>query len=81
MKDFNTYWKEKAQKRRKKWAALSNKYAEQHSQLEEIRQEVFMPLDYVAGIELDSYNINHTSPTFSLPNSLIKNYKQHIPWQ
>lgn len=38
MKDFNTYWKEKAQKRRKAWAAKAKRFAEQHTQLEEKEQ-------------------------------------------
>lgn len=58
-KDFNTYWEEKAQKRRKSWAAKAKRYAEQHTQLEDIRREVFLPIDYTPGFELNDYKILH----------------------
>ena len=58
-KDFNTYWEEKAQKRRKSWAAKAKRYAEQHTQLEDIRKEVFLPIDYTAGFDLDDYKVLH----------------------
>ena len=47
MTTFNEYWKEKAQKRRKSWAAKAKRFAEQHTQLEDIRKEVYLPLDLV----------------------------------
>lgn len=47
MTTFNEFWKEKAQKRRKSWAAKAKRFAEQHTQLEDIRKEVYLPLDYV----------------------------------
>lgn len=53
MKDFNTYWKEKAQKRRKAWAVKTKRFAEQHTQLESIRKDVFLPLDYAANSSLE----------------------------
>ena len=37
---FNEYWKEKAQKRRKSRAAKAKRFAERHTQLEDIRKEV-----------------------------------------
>ena len=40
MTTFNEYWKEKAQKRRKSWAARSKRFAERHMQLATIRSEV-----------------------------------------
>lgn len=58
-KDFNTYWEEKAQKRRKSLAAKAKRYAEQHTQLEDIRREVFLPIDYTPGFELDDYKVLH----------------------
>lgn len=36
-KDFKTYWKEKAQKRRKSWPAKAKIHAERHLQLEDVR--------------------------------------------
>ena len=59
MMDFKTYWEEKAQKRRKSWAAKAKRYAEQHTQLENIRKEVFLPIDYAAGFDLDDYKVLH----------------------
>ena len=56
---FNEYWKEKAQKRRKSWAAKAKRYAEQHTQLEDIRKEVYLPIDYAAGFDLDDYKVLH----------------------
>ena len=43
---FNEYWKEKAQKRRKSWAAKAKRFADRHAQLEDIRMEVYLPLDF-----------------------------------
>ena len=40
MKTLNEYWKEKAQKRRKSWAAKAKRFAERHLQLAAIRSEV-----------------------------------------
>lgn len=59
MKDFNTYWKEKAQKRRKAWAAKAKRFAEQHTQLESIRKDVFLPLDYATNSSLDDIKMPH----------------------
>ena len=55
MKTFNEYWKEKAQKRRKSWAAKAKRFAEQHTQLEDIRKEVYLPLNYAANFDLEDY--------------------------
>ena len=52
---FNEYWKEKAQKRRKAWAAKAKRYAESHAQLEEIRNMVYLPLDYTPDFYLGEY--------------------------
>ena len=52
---FNEYWKEKAQKRRKSWAAKAKRFAEQHAQLEDIRKEVYLPLGFSASFNLDDY--------------------------
>jgi hypothetical protein len=38
--EFNTYWEEKAQKRRKSWASKAKRFAERHMQLAAIRSEV-----------------------------------------
>ena len=56
---FTDYWKEKAQKRRKSWAAKAKRFAEHHTQLEDIRMEVFLPIDYTAGFDLDDYKVLH----------------------
>jgi len=40
MTTFNEYWKEKALKRRKSWAAKAKRFAERHLQLAAIRSEV-----------------------------------------
>ena len=59
MTGFKTYWEEKAQKRRKSWVAKAKRYAEQHTQLENIRKEVFLPIDSAAGFDLDDYKVLH----------------------
>ena len=56
---FNEYWKEKAQKRRKSWAAKAKRFAEQHMQLAEIRKEVYLPLDYGANFSFEDYKPEH----------------------
>lgn len=55
MTTFSEYWKEKAQKRRKSWAAKAKRFAEQHTQLEDIRKEVYLPLGYAANFDLEDY--------------------------
>ena len=59
MTDFKTYWNEKAQKRRKSWAAKAKMYAEQHTELEGIRKEVYLPLDFGANFSFEDYKSGH----------------------
>ena len=47
---FNDYWKAKAAKRRKAWAAKAKHFAEKHMQLEDIRSKLFF--SYVRREEL-----------------------------
>ena len=56
---FDDYWKEKAQKRRKSWAAKAKRFNEQHTQLEDIRKEVYLPLDYGIGFDFEDYKLVH----------------------
>ena len=48
---FNDYWEAKAAKRRKAWAATSKRFAKKHTQLEEIRKKVYLPLDYAVNFD------------------------------
>ena len=59
MTTFNDFWKEKAQKRRKSWAAKAKRFAEQHTQLEDIRKEVYLPLDYGINFDFEDYKLFH----------------------
>ena len=59
MEDFKTYWKEKAQKRRKSWSSRSKKFAEQHTKLENIREQVFLPFEYVGGFDYNNFTKPH----------------------
>ena len=59
MTTFNDFWKEKAQKRRKSWAAKAKRFAEQHTQLEGIRKEVYLPLDYGINFDFEDYKLFH----------------------
>ena len=59
MTTFSEYWKEKAQKRRKSWAAKAKRFAEQHTQLENIRKEVYLPLDFGANFSFEDYKPEH----------------------
>ena len=59
MKTFSEYWKEKAQKRRKSWAAKAKRFAEQHTQLEDIRKEVYLPLDFGVTFSFEDYKPEH----------------------
>ena len=45
---FNDYWKEKADKRRKAWAAAARRFADKHAQLEDIRKTVHTLLNHYA---------------------------------
>ena len=48
--NFNDYWKAKAAKRRKAWAATARRFADEHAQMEEIRSKLFF--SYVKREEL-----------------------------
>ena len=56
---FNDYWKEKAAKRRKVWAATAKRFADEHTQLDKIRQKVFLPLDYNNTFSFEDYKATH----------------------
>ena len=56
---FNEYWKAKAAKRRKAWAATSKRFADEHAQLEKIRKKVFTPLDYNNTFSFEDYKVAH----------------------
>ena len=43
---FSEYWKAEAAKRRKKWASRAKRFADKHSQMEEIRKEVYTKLNH-----------------------------------
>ena len=45
---FNDYWKDKAAKRRKVWAATARRFADKHAQLEDIRKTVHTLLNHYA---------------------------------
>ena len=57
--EFKKYWDKKSQKRRKSWAAKAKRFAEQHTQLEDIRKEVYLPLDYGANFSFEDYKPEH----------------------
>ena len=59
MTGFNEYWKEKAQKRRKSWAAKAKRFADRHAQLEDIRKEVYLPLDFGVNFSFEDYKPGH----------------------
>ncbi len=59
MTTFSEYWTEKVQKRRKSWAAKAKRFAEQHTQLEDIRKEVYLPLDFGANFSFEDYKPEH----------------------
>ena len=56
---FNEYWKAKAAKRRKAWAAVAKRFADEHAQLEEIRKKVYLPLDYDYRFSFEDYKVGH----------------------
>lgn len=56
---FNEYWKAKAAKRRKAWAAVAKRFADEHAQLEKIRKKVFTPLDYNNTFSFEDYKVAH----------------------
>ena len=65
---FNAYWAEKEQTKRKPWAAKAKRFAERHVMQDDIRKEVFLPLDYAAGFDLSEYKVPH----FVKGNPLVK---------
>lgn len=44
--NFSEYWKAEAAKRRKRWASRAKRFADKHSQMEEIRKEVYTTLNH-----------------------------------
>ncbi len=66
--NFNDYWKKKVAKRRGTWASRAKRYADSHSQLEEIRKGVYLPLDFNANFNLDDLIPLH----FTEKNPIIK---------
>ena len=56
---FNEYWKEKVAKRRKKWAAVAKRFANEHAQIKRIREHVFLPLDYGGNFSFEDYKPAH----------------------
>jgi hypothetical protein len=75
MTTFSEYWKEKAQKRRKSWAAKAKRFAEQHTQLEDIRKEVYLPLDYGVNFSFEDYKPEHFIKQEQLQTRLIRGIK------
>ena len=60
MKDFKKYWDKKAQKRRKSWESKLARRKEQHIEIEEIRKQVFLPLNKVPNFDnFYSYKEDH----------------------
>lgn len=66
--NFNEYWKKKSAKRRKSWTAKAKRYAENHNQLEDIRKEVYLPLDFSPNFRLDDLKPVH----FTDQNPLVR---------
>ena len=56
---FNEYWKTKAAKRRKAWAAVAKRFANEHAQIKRIREHVFLPLDYGVNFSFEDYKPAH----------------------
>lgn len=59
MISFSEYWKEKADKRRKTWTSKVQRFARNHSQLEDMRKEAYLPFIYMPDFELDDYKKLH----------------------
>ena len=69
MEDFKSYWKKKAAKRMKGWAAKNERYANEHSSIEQIKETVFMPIDYdKRGYDADAFIATY----FKATNPLVK---------
>ena len=56
---FIDYWKDKAAKQRKAWAATARRFADEHAQIEEIRKKVYLPLDYDYRFSFEDYKEYH----------------------
>lgn len=65
---FNDYWKEKSAKRKKSWAAKAKRFAERHDQLEAIRKEVYLPLDYGLNFSFEDFKPAH----YTLQNPIAR---------
>ena len=64
MVSFNDYWKKKAAKRKKSWTAKNKRFANEHFSIEEIRDKVFMPIDYnKSGYDADAFIITYFKAT------------------
>jgi len=69
MEDFKSYWKKKAAKRKKGWAAKNERYANEHTSIEQIKETVFMPIDYdKRGYDADAFIATY----FNATNPLVK---------
>jgi hypothetical protein len=51
MKDFKKYWDKKAQKRRKSWEGKLARKLGNHSEIEEIREDVFKPFNRIPNFD------------------------------
>ena len=68
MTNFNDYWKKKAAKRKKGWAAKNERFATDHTTLEQIRSMVFQPIDYdKRGYDADAFVFSY----FKTANPLV----------
>ena len=68
MTNFNDYWKKKAAKRKKSWAAKNERFATAHTILEQIRSLVFQPIDYdKKGYDADAFVFSY----FKTANPLV----------
>ena len=69
MANFNLYWKKKSAKRKKGWAAKNERYANEHSSIEQIKETIFMPIDYdKRGYDADAF----IAAYFKATNPLVK---------
>ncbi len=67
MTSFNDYWKKKAAKRKKGWAAKNERFATDHTVLEQIRSKVFQPIDYdKRGFDANAFVFSYFKATNSL---------------
>lgn len=68
MTSFHDYWKKKAAKRKKGWAAKNERFATDHTTLEQIRSMVFQPIDYdKRGYDADAFVFSF----FKMTNPLV----------